>query len=217
MSEKRGGKMIDKGLFVEPLLAGDTETVVKRTRDALEAGILPERVLKDSLLPSMGVVGEKFRNCEIYIPEVLLAARSMHGAMAVLKPLLVLSEGTAAGQVVLGTVKGDLHDIGKNLVGMMMEGGGFEVVDLGIDVSVERFVEAVRTRKPAFVGMSALLTTTMNEMRQTILALEKEGLRGQVRVIVGGAPVTERFAKEIGADGFAPDATSVVALLKSFA
>lgn len=209
--------MIDKGLFVEPLLAGDTETVVKRTRDALEAGILPERVLKDSLLPSMGVVGEKFRNCEIYIPEVLLAARSMHGAMAVLKPLLVLSEGTAAGQVVLGTVKGDLHDIGKNLVGMMMEGGGFEVVDLGIDVSVERFVEAVRTRKPAFVGMSALLTTTMNEMRQTILALEKEGLRGQVRVIVGGAPVTERFAKEIGADGFAPDATSVVALLKSFA
>jgi 5-methyltetrahydrofolate--homocysteine methyltransferase len=163
------------------------------------------------------VVGEKFRNCEIYIPEVLLAARSMHGAMAVLKPLLARSKGTAAGLVVIGTVKGDLHDIGKNLVGMMMEGGGFEVVDLGIDVSVERFVEAVRTHKPAFVAMSTLLTTTMKEMKQTILALEKAGLRGQVRVIVGGAPVTERFAKEIGADGFAPDATSVVAMLKSFA
>lgn len=209
--------MIDKGQFLEPLLAGDTETVVKRTKEALEAGIPPESVLKDGLIPSMGVVGEKFRNCEIYIPEVLLAARSMHGAMAVLKPLLARSKGTAAGLVVIGTVKGDLHDIGKNLVGMMMEGGGFEVVDLGIDVSVERFVEAVRTHKSAFVAMSALLTTTMKEMKQTILALEKAGLRGQVRVIVGGAPVTERFAKEIGADGFAPDATSVVAMLKSFA
>lgn len=209
--------MIDKGQFLEPLLAGDTETVVKRTKEALEAGIPPESVLKDGLIPAMGVVGEKFRNCEIYIPEVLLAARSMHGAMAVLKPLLARSKGTVAGLVVIGTVKGDLHDIGKNLVGMMMEGGGFEVVDLGIDVSVERFVEAVRTHKPAFVAMSALLTTTMKEMKQTILALEKAGLRGQVRVIVGGAPVTERFAKEIGADGFAPDATSVVAMLKSFA
>ena len=207
--------MIDKGQFVEPLLAGDTETVVKRTKEALEAGILPECILKDGLIPSMGVIGEKFRNCEIYIPEVLLAARSMHGAMAVLKPLLARSEGTMAGLVVIGTVKGDLHDIGKNLVGMMMEGGGFEVVDLGIDVSVERFVEAVRTHKPAFVAMSTLLTTTMKEMKQTILALEKAGLRGQVRVIVGGAPVTERFAKEIGADGFAPDGTSVVAMMKS--
>jgi 5-methyltetrahydrofolate--homocysteine methyltransferase len=209
--------MIDKEQFLEPLLAGDTETVVKRTQEALAAGIQPESVLKDGLIPSMGVIGEKFRNCEIYIPEVLLAARSMHGAMAVLKPLLARSEEAATGLVVIGTVKGDLHDIGKNLVGMMMEGGGFEVVDLGIDVSVERFVEAVRTHKPAFVAMSALLTTTMKEMKQTILALEKAGLRGQVRVLVGGAPVTERFAKEIGADGFAPDATSVVALLKSFA
>jgi 5-methyltetrahydrofolate--homocysteine methyltransferase len=209
--------MIDKEQFVQPLLAGDTESVVKMTRDALKAGIRPDSVLKDGLIPSMGVIGEKFRNCEIYIPEVLLAARSMHGAMAVLKPILARSEGTVTGLVVIGTVKGDLHDIGKNLVGMMMEGGGFEVVDLGIDVSVERFVEAVRTHKPAFVAMSALLTTTMKEMKQTILALEKEGLRRQVRVLVGGAPVTERFAKEIGADGFAPDATSVVAMLKSFA
>jgi 5-methyltetrahydrofolate--homocysteine methyltransferase len=209
--------MIDKEQFVQPLLAGDTESVVKMTRDALKAGIRPDSVLKDGLIPSMGVIGEKFRNCEIYIPEVLLAARSMHGAMAVLKPILARSEGTVTGLVVIGTVKGDLHDIGKNLVGMMMEGGGFEVVDLGIDVSVERFVEAVRIHKPAFVAMSALLTTTMKEMKQTILALEKEGLRRQVRVIVGGAPVTERFAKEIGADGFAPDATSVVAMLKSFA
>ena len=206
---------MDAGQFLEPLLAGDTEAVVKGTREALDTGTPPEVVLKNGLIPAMGEVGEKFRDGEIYIPEVLLAARSMRAAMAVLKPLLSRSTGTAAGKVVIGTVKGDLHDIGKNIVVMMMEGGGFEVVDLGADVSAERFVDAVRSHRPAFVGLSALLTTTMKEMRQTILALEKADLRKGVRVIVGGAPVTERFAKEIGADGFAPDATSVVAMMKS--
>ncbi|MDA8124804.1 MAG: corrinoid protein [Deltaproteobacteria bacterium] len=206
---------MDKDNFLEPLLTGDTETLVRETQKALEEGNGPEGVLQEGLIPAMGVVGEQFRNGEIYIPEVLLAARSMHGAMAVLKPFLVRTAGGGAGKVVIGTVKGDLHDIGKNLVVMMMEGGGYEVVDLGADVAAERFVEAVRTHKPAFVGLSALLTTTMKEMRQTLLALEKAELRKSVRVIVGGAPVTAKFAAEIGADGFAPDATSVVALMKS--
>ena len=207
--------MIDAGQFLDSLLSGDTEAVVKRTREALDAGTAAEDVLKEGLIPAMGEVGEKFRNGEVYIPEVMLAARAMKGAMDVLKPILTRSSGAAAGKVVIGTVKGDLHDIGKNLVVMMMEGGGFEVVDLGADVSAERFVDAIRSHRPAFVGFSALLTTTMKEMRQTILALETAGIRKDVRVIVGGAPVTERFAREICADGYAPDATSVVAMMQS--
>jgi 5-methyltetrahydrofolate--homocysteine methyltransferase len=206
--------MIDAGQFLEPLLNGETETVIKKTREALDAGTAAEDVLKAGLIPAMGEVGERFRSGEVYIPEVMLAARAMKGAMEVLKPILTRSSGTAAGKVVIGTVKGDLHDIGKNLVVMMMEGGGFEVVDLGADISAERFVDAVRSHRPAFVGLSALLTTTMKEMRQTILALEKADLRSAVRVIIGGAPVTERFAREIGADGYAPDATSVVAMMQ---
>jgi 5-methyltetrahydrofolate--homocysteine methyltransferase len=207
--------MIQKDNFLEPLLTGDTEALIRETQKALEAGNPPEGILHDGLLPAMGEVGEQFRNGAIYIPEVLLAARAMHGAMAVLKPFLTQSSGAAAGKVVIGTVKGDLHDIGKNLVVMMMEGGGYEVVDLGSDVSAERFVEAVRTHKPAFIGLSALLTTTMKEMRQTIRALEQAELRKEVRVIIGGAPVTAKYAEEIGADGYAPDATSVVTMMKS--
>jgi 5-methyltetrahydrofolate--homocysteine methyltransferase len=207
--------MVDKEDVLESMLAGDADAVVARTREALDAGSDPEAILMQGLIPAMGVVGEKFRNGEIYIPEVMLAARSMHAAMAVLKPLLSRSTGGAAGKVVIGTVKGDLHDIGKNLVVMMMEGAGFDVVDLGADVSAERFVEAVRSHRPAFIGLSSLLTTTMKEMRQTILALENAELRKGVRVIVGGAPLTAKYAAEIGADGFAPDATSVVAMMKA--
>ncbi|MHB8769879.1 MAG: corrinoid protein [Syntrophales bacterium] len=207
--------MGDAGPFLEPLLAGETDTVVRLTREALAAGKPAEELLREGLIPAMGVVGERFKSGEVFIPEVMLAARAMKGAMEVLKPILTRSSGAAAGKVVIGTVKGDLHDIGKNLVVMMMEGGGFEVVDLGADVSAERFVTAVQTHRPAFVGLSALLTTTMKEMRQTILAIEQAGLRSEVRVIVGGAPVTERFAAEIGADGYAPDATSAVVLLRS--
>jgi 5-methyltetrahydrofolate--homocysteine methyltransferase len=207
--------MIDKEGWAEPLLAGDAKTVLRLTEEALTDGVAAEEIIRDGLVPAMGEVGERFRNGEVYIPEVMLAARAMQGAMARLKPLLTQSEGCEAGKVVIGTVKGDLHDIGKNLVVMMMEGGGFDVVDLGADVSVDRFVEAVRTHQPDFVGMSALLTTTMPEMKRTIQALGEANLRESVRVIVGGAPVTERFARDIGADGFAPDGTSVVAMMKS--
>lgn len=183
--------------------------------DSLEAGIPPESALKDGLIPSMGGVGEKSRNCEIYIPEVLLAARSMHGAMAILKPILSKSTGTMAVKVLIGTVKGDLHDIGKNLVIMMLEGRGFEIVDLGMDVPDDKFVEAIKTHLPQVVGLSALLTTTMREMKTTIEVIEKAGLRNQVKMIVGGAPLTEKFAREIGADGYAPDAASTVDVVKS--
>jgi 5-methyltetrahydrofolate--homocysteine methyltransferase len=215
--EEESKGMTDENPFLEQLLTGNTEAVVKKTRDGIDKGDAPEKILQEGLIPAMGEVGEKFRNGEIYIPEVMLAARSMKGAMVVLKPFLTRSTQKDAGKVVIGTVKGDLHDIGKNLVVMMMEGAGYDVIDLGADVSTHKFVESIRSHKPAFVGLSALLTTTMKEMKQTILALEKEELRGLVRVIIGGAPVTQRFAEEIGADGFAPDATSVVAMMKSLA
>jgi 5-methyltetrahydrofolate--homocysteine methyltransferase len=174
-----------------------------------------EEVLKGGLLTGMDQVGVDFRAGELFVPEVLIAARAMHAGMDLLRPLLAEGEVPSSGKVVLGTVKGDLHDIGKNLVGMMLEGGGFEIVDLGTDVPPEKFAEAVRTEQPALVGMSALLTTTMPSMKDTIEALEDTGVREQVRVMIGGAPVTRAFSDEIGADGYAPDAASAVELARS--
>jgi len=162
----------------------------------------------------MEQIGIRFKNGDIYIPEVLIAARAMHAGMDVLKPILSKSNTPMAGKIVIGTVKGDLHDIGKNLVIMMLEGGGFEVVDLGIDVPAQKFIEAINEHHPQVVGMSALLTTTMREMKNTIQAIEGAGLRKQVRTIVGGAPLTEKFAREIGADGYATDAASAVDVVK---
>ena len=207
--------MIDKEKFYMVLSQGKVEEVKKLTQEALEAGIAVELILKEGLIQAMDRVGVKFKNGEVYIPEVLIAARAMHAGMAVLKPVLSKSTGRMAGKVIIGTVKGDLHDIGKNLVIMMLEGGGFEVVDLGIDVSVEKFIEAIKIHQPHVVGMSALLTTTMREMKNNIQAVEWAGLRSQVKMIVGGAPVTEKFAREIGADGYAPDAASAVELVRS--
>ncbi|MEW6374692.1 MAG: corrinoid protein, partial [Thermodesulfobacteriota bacterium] len=191
------------------------DEVKKLTQDALNNREAAETILKDGLIQAMDRVGVRFKNGEIYIPEVLIAARAMHAGMAVLKPILSKSTTAMAGKVIIGTVKGDLHDIGKNLVIMMLEGGGFEVVDLGIDVSAQKFIEAIKEHKPQVVGMSALLTTTMREMKNTIQAIEWAGLRNQVKTIVGGAPVTEKFAKEIGANGYAPDAASAVDMVKS--
>jgi len=207
--------MIDKEKFYMVLSQGKVEEVKQLTREALEAGVPVELILKEGLIQAMDRVGVKFKNGEVYIPEVLIAARAMHAGMAVLKPVLSKSPGRMAGKVIIGTVKGDLHDIGKNLVIMMLEGGGFEVVDLGIDVPVEKFIEAIKIHQPQVVGMSALLTTTMREMKNNIQAVEWAGLRSQVKMIVGGAPVTEKFAREIGADGYAPDAASAVELVRS--
>ncbi len=193
---------------------GKSGEVAGGVRDAIEALIEPETILNEGLIAAMKEVGARFENCEIYIPEMLMAARAMQSGLAILKPHLVERGVKATGKVVVGTVKGDLHDIGKNLVIMMLEGAGFEIIDLGTDVPPAKFAEAVRTSGANFVGMSALLTTTMLNMRSTIKALEDMGVRSQVKVIIGGAPVTEAFAKEIGADGYAPDASRAVALLR---
>jgi 5-methyltetrahydrofolate--homocysteine methyltransferase len=207
--------MVNPEEFYMALSMGKMEEVKRLTQDALAAGVSAEKVLKGGLIDSMERIGVKFKNGEIYIPEVLIAARAMHAGMAILKPILSTTEGAITGKVVVGTVKGDLHDIGKNLVVMMLEGGGFEVVDLGIDVPADRFVEAIRIHKPQVVGMSALLTTTMREMETTLQAFEGTGLRKEVKVVVGGAPVTEKFAKEIGADGYGADAASAVDVVKA--
>ena len=207
--------MIDKENFYTALSKGQVDEVKRLTQEALDGGAKPEVVLKDGLIPAMDRVGVQFKNCEIYIPEVLIAARAMHAGLAALKPLLSQSASVTMGKVVIGTVKGDLHDIGKNLVVMMLEGGGFEVVDLGIDISPDKFIEAIKKHQPQVIGMSALLTTTMREMKNVHQSLEASGLRKQVKTIIGGAPVTERFQKEIGADGFAPDAATAVEVVKS--
>lgn len=207
--------MIDQEKFYTALSKGKMDEVKKLAQEALDTGDSAEMILKNGLIPAMDRVGVKFKNGEIFIPEVLIAARAMHAGMAILKPILSQSTVTLSGKVIIGTVKGDLHDIGKNLVVMMLEGGGLEVVDLGIDVPADKFIEAIKQHQPQILGMSALLTTTMREMKNTIQAIEWAGFKNQVKTIVGGAPVTEKFAREIGADGYAPDAASAVGLVKS--
>ncbi len=208
-------QMVDKEIFYTALSQGKMDEAKRLTQEALDRGESAETILKEGLISAMDRIGVKFKNGEVYIPEVLIAARAMHAGMAILKPILSKSTGTMAGKVLIGTVKGDLHDIGKNLVVMMLEGGGFDVVDLGIDVPADKFVEAIKAHQPHVVGLSALLTTTMREMKTTIEVIEKSGLRNQVKMIVGGAPLTEKFAREIGADGYAPDAASAVDVVKS--
>ncbi len=192
------------------LYEGEDEAVVELVHKALDQGMKPEEVLQGGLIAGMDEVGQDFKSGELFVPEVLIAARAMHAGMNVLRPLLTESESVGAGRYLIGTVKGDLHDIGKNLVKMMLEGAGFETIDLGTDVEPQAFVDAVREHKPVLIGMSALLTTTMVQMRATVEALEEAGLRDSVKIMIGGAPVTETFAAEIGADAYAPDAASAV-------
>jgi 5-methyltetrahydrofolate--homocysteine methyltransferase len=199
----------------DEVINGNRAAVESGVRQAMQAGLPPASILNDALIGAMKEVGERFEREEFYVPEMLVAARAMQSGLTLLKPLLVASGVPTAGKIVLGTVKGDLHDIGKSLVGMMLEGAGFEVIDLGTDVGPEKFGEAVRTHRPQLVGLSALLTTTMQNMKSTLEALEDLGVRGQVKVMIGGAPVTDAFAKEIGADGYAPDASRAVALAKA--
>jgi 5-methyltetrahydrofolate--homocysteine methyltransferase len=177
----------------------------------------PGEILAGALIAGMDEVGKDFKAGDLFVPEVLIAARAMHAGMGVLRPLLAESDIPSAGKYLIGTVEGDLHDIGKNLVKMMIEGAGFETVDLGTDVKPDAFVDAVREHQPTIVGMSALLTTTMVNMRSTIEALEEAGLRDSIKIMVGGAPVTAAFAEEIGADAYAPDAASAVDVAREFA
>ena len=206
--------MVDQEKFYQALSSGKMDEVKALTQKALDAGDPPEKVLKEGLIKAMDRIGVQFKNNEIYIPEVLIAARAMHAGLGVLKPILAKANVSAAGKVVIGTVKGDLHDIGKNLVGMMLEGAGFEVIDVGIDVPPEKFVQAAKDSQANVIGMSALLTTTMMQMKSTVEALQAAGLKGKVKIMVGGAPVTDEFAKQIGADGYAADAASAVNKVK---
>ena len=197
------------------VLDGDQHMVVAGVQSALEQGIPPEVILKNSMVSAMGEVGRLFEDGEYFVPEMLVAARAMQAGLALLKPHLAQADVASSGKVVIGTVKGDLHDIGKNLVSMMLEGAAFEIVDLGSDVSPEKFVEAVKNSGAQILAMSALLTTTMPNMKVTLEALRAAGVRDRVKVMVGGAPVTDSYAKEIGADGYAADASKAVSLARS--
>jgi len=198
------------------LINGDDPVVAGLTREAIERGVPARQILDDGLIAGMNVVGEQFKCHEIFLPDVLLAARAMYAGLDLLKPLLAAQGITGRGKVVLGTVQVDLHDIGKNLVAILLRGAGFEVIDLGKDVAPEAFVAAARRENATLIGMSALLTTTMPVMKQVVELLRREGLHGQVRTIVGGAPVSAEFAREIGADGYAFDGASAVDRVKEF-
>ena len=198
------------------IIEGNLKDIVEMTQDALEEGLDAKQILDQGLMPGMDHVGVEFKAGNMFVPEVLRSARAMQASMSLLKPKLAETGAKLTGKVLLGTVKGDLHDIGKNLVVMMCEGAGFEVKDLGKDVAPEAFVEAVKEFEPDIVGMSALLTTTMRAMEHTIKALEEAGVRDQVKVMIGGAPVTQAFCNQIGADGYASNAASAAELAKKF-
>jgi len=202
--------MVELKELQEALFRGDILKVKEITQRALWEKIEPKEILEQGLIKGMKVVGIKFKNNEIFLPEVLLASQAMYGGLKLLQPKLIKSGVKAVGKVIIGTAKGDLHDIGKNLVVMMLRGGGFEVIDLGIDVPPEKFLKASQEHQPDIVGISALLTTTMIGMMDIITILKKAGLRNKIKVMVGGAPVTQEFADEIGADVYAPDAASAV-------
>jgi 5-methyltetrahydrofolate--homocysteine methyltransferase len=206
--------MADYEALKQAVITGKVAQAKELIQAALGRGDKAQAILDEGLIPAMDVVGQKFSCGEYYVPEMLIAARAMQAGIGLIRPSLAEAGGKPRGKVVLGTVKGDLHDIGKNLVSLMLQGSGFEVVDLGNDVKPERFVEAVQKNQPDFVMMSALLTTTMLSMKETVDALQKAGLRQSVRVAVGGAPVTQRFCEEIGADFYAANATGAVTKAK---
>jgi len=201
--------------LAEAIIKGKAPVAKELTEQAIAEGISPQEILNDGLVAGMSVVGQKFKANEFYVPEVLIAARAMQGAMQALKPALAETGAQPIGRVVIGTVQGDLHDIGKNLVAMMLEGAGFEIYDLGVDVTPEKFLEEARMSGATIVGMSALLTTTMPAMEKTIKHIREQADGEGIKVMIGGAPVTEEFANKIGADGYAPDAASAVDVAKT--
>ena len=208
--------MVDFKSLCEALQRGDVDTVEEMVKTALAEDVSPKEILDNGLISGMNIIGIKFKNNEVYVPEVLLAARAMYAGMDLLKPKLIETGVKNIGKVVIGTVMGDLHDIGKNLVKMMLEGAGFEVVDLGVNVSPERFISAVKEHQPDILGMSALLTTTMLNMNGVIQSLQSADLREKVKIMIGGAPVTQKYAEQIGADRYSPDAASAVEDAKMF-
>jgi len=207
--------MSELSKITQTLMEGDGQTLVTLVTEALEEGRAASEILNDELIGGMDMIGEKMGNGEMFIPEVLMTARAMSGAVEILKPHLAEGESSSAGTIVVGTVKGDLHDIGKNLVVMMLESAGFEVIDLGVDVEPEIFVEAIKENKPDILGLSALLTTTMPMMKKTVESVHDAGIRENLKIMIGGAPVNQEFADEIGADAYAPDAGSACRMAKS--
>jgi 5-methyltetrahydrofolate--homocysteine methyltransferase len=207
--------MADYEQLKQLVIDGDGEGTIRVTRQLIDSGAGAREILDGGLLPAMDIVGQRMRSGESFIPEVLLSARTMQGALDILKPLLAEGDTGNTGTAVIGTVEGDLHDIGKNLVAMMLEGAGFKVVNLGTGVTVAQFIIAVKQHKPQIVGMSALLTTTVGRMSEVIAALKADGLRDSVKVMVGGAPVTQAYADEIGADGYGANAAMAVDHAKS--
>ena len=196
--------------MAERLIVGKIDEVKELSQQALDQGISPREIIDKGLLAGMEVVGKRFKAGDMFIPEVLLCARCMHGAMDILKPLLSEADAAGVGIYVIGTVEGDLHDIGKNLVSMMLQGAGFEVIDMGTNITPQQFVDAVKEHKPTILGLSALLTTTMPKMEETIKALKEAGIRDQVKIMAGGAPVTQAFVEEIGADAYGANAASAI-------
>lgn len=206
--------MIDLNQLSDAIINGNADAARSITEQALKEGVEPIKIVNEYMIPAMNEVGRRYDCNEYFVPELLVSARAMKACLELVRPLLTGSGVKSAGRVVIGTVKGDLHDIGKNLVAAMLEGGGFEVIDLGVNVSPEKFVEAVRQNDANIVAMSALLTTTMPAMKTTIEALKQAGIREKVKVLVGGAPITQKFADEIGADGYSENAPGAVSLAK---
>jgi 5-methyltetrahydrofolate--homocysteine methyltransferase len=219
----KAGKLFERNVFMSSLISaiynsileGQKNDAVKNVKAALDSGINPETILNEGMVAAMGEVGRLFEEGEYFVPEMLVSARAMQEGLSILKPALAQNNVQSAGKIIIGTVQGDLHDIGKNLVSMMLEGAAFEVHDLGTDVSPEKFVQAVQSTGAQIVAMSALLTTTMGNMKNVIQALEAAGLRQQVKVMVGGAPLTDQFARQIGADGYSADASKAVVLARN--
>jgi len=206
--------MPDLKKLYEAVVNGDAKSAKEITQEALNSGTDPLALVNEQMVPAMDEVGRRFEANEYFVPELLISARAMKGALDLIRPLLTARGDQPAGRVAIGTVKGDLHDIGKNLVASLLEGGGFEVIDLGVNVPPEKFIETVQTRNANIVAMSALLTTTMPAMKTTIEAMKQAGVRDKVKVLIGGAPITQKYADEIGADGYSENAVGAVALAK---
>ena len=198
----------------EMVVGGKFKDIEEEVQRAVDSGTDLNRIINDALISAMDIVGKRFADGDIYVPEMLVSAKTMKQGLDIIKPLLTAGEAEHRGTIVMGTVKGDLHDIGKNLVIMMMEGAGFRIIDLGVDVKIEDLIDTVKKEEADVLGLSALLTTTMPEMQKVIVALDEAGLRNQLKVIVGGAPIDQRFADEIGADGFGADAVEAVQLAR---
>jgi corrinoid protein of di/trimethylamine methyltransferase len=207
--------MTDLNTLFDAIVNGNHELSVATTRSAIEEGIDPQRIIAGYMIPAMDKIGKMFEDCDVFIPELLMAARAMKGSLQLLQPLLTTSGAESKGRVLIGTVQGDLHDIGKNIVGSMLEGAGFQVINLGNDVTPQKFVDGIKNHNPQIVAMSALLTTTMTSMETTIKAIQDAGLRDKVKIMIGGAPVSKLFSEKIGADGYSDNANGAVKLART--